>query len=85
MESITIKVHEEMAQQIDALACPNYGTRTEFIRAAIREKIEEEQKKKELIAHFAKYFGKLKPKNKLTDRQVRLIASRQLEKELGLK
>ncbi len=40
MESITIKVDESMARSIEKAMKPHYATKTEFIREAIREKIE---------------------------------------------
>ena len=39
LESITIKVPKEMAKEIDEILTPYYGTRTEFIREAIRDKL----------------------------------------------
>ena len=44
MESITIKVHDEMAEEIDKSIKPYYGTKTEFIREAIREKLKKLKK-----------------------------------------
>jgi len=83
MESITIKVHKEMAREIDALAYPDFGTRTEFVREAIREKIETMRKDK-VLGDLAKYFGKLKPKDNLTDEQVREIVGKEILKKHGL-
>ena len=40
MESITIKVSTQMAKEIEKAMKPNYSTKTEFIRAALREKLE---------------------------------------------
>jgi predicted transcriptional regulator len=41
MESITIKVENEFAREIDRAMRPHYSTKTEFIREAIRDKIKE--------------------------------------------
>ena len=40
MESITIKVDKGMAKAIEQCMKPLYATKTEFIRAAIREQIQ---------------------------------------------
>ncbi len=39
MESITIKVEESFAKEIEKAMKPNYSTKTEFIREAIRDKL----------------------------------------------
>lgn len=39
MESITIKVEENFAKEIEKAMKPNYSTKTEFIREAIRDKL----------------------------------------------
>jgi len=39
MDSITIKVEDEFAEEIDKAMKPYYSTKTEFIREAIRDKI----------------------------------------------
>ena len=83
MESITIKVQEEMALEIDSSLIPNYGTRTDFIRDAIREKIENERKQR-LLRIFEKNFGKLKSKTKLSDRQIRKNVGEEIAKQLGV-
>lgn len=50
MESITIKVHKDMARKIDKAVKKDYSTKTEFIRAAIREKIKQIENDKVLKA-----------------------------------
>jgi metal-responsive CopG/Arc/MetJ family transcriptional regulator len=62
MESITIKVTERMAEEIESFINPDYGTKTEFIREAIRNKIKEARKEKALN-ELKNYFGKSKTKN----------------------
>jgi metal-responsive CopG/Arc/MetJ family transcriptional regulator len=39
MQSITIKVEDAFAKEIDLALNPDYSTKTEFIREAIRDKI----------------------------------------------
>lgn len=60
MEAISMKLDENMLHRIDeTLSENNYSTRTEFIRDAIREKLEE-LKKEKIIAEFIKFKGKSK-------------------------
>lgn len=47
MEIITIKMEQELLKEIDSSLKENlYSTRTEFIRAAIREKVKQLEKEK---------------------------------------
>jgi metal-responsive CopG/Arc/MetJ family transcriptional regulator len=39
MESITIKVEDDFAREIDKAMRPYYSTKTEFIREALRDKV----------------------------------------------
>lgn len=59
MESITIKVDDAFAREIDAAMKPDYTTKTEFIREAIRDKVKELKEDKALIM-LKKYFGAAK-------------------------
>ena len=59
MESITIKVDPQMAKAIEKAMKPLYSTKTEFIREAIRDKIEE-QRKNELKQILKENFGRFK-------------------------
>lgn len=61
MESITIKVNEEMAKSIEKAMKPNYATKTEFIRSAVRDKLEEWEKK-QIIKELKKLQGSAKQK-----------------------
>ena len=61
MESITIKVEKELSQEIEKAMKPDYTTKTEFIREAIRDKIKRIRKEK-AIDELKKYFGKSKVK-----------------------
>ena len=49
MESITIKVEENLAREIDKAMVPDYSTKTEFIMEAIREKLNKIRKEKALL------------------------------------
>ncbi|MEK6959646.1 MAG: ribbon-helix-helix domain-containing protein [Nanoarchaeota archaeon] len=67
METICIKLDEELVGSIDrSVKDHNFGTRTEFIRAAIREKLES-MTREELINHFLGFHGK--SKKKLSDEE----------------
>jgi Arc/MetJ-type ribon-helix-helix transcriptional regulator len=49
MESITIKLPKEMVKEIDKAVNGNYGTKSEFVRDALRNKLEEERKKRLMV------------------------------------
>ena len=60
MESISLKLDENMLSNIDGTVKKhNFSTRTEFIRAAIRDKLDE-LNRDELIAEFLRFKGKAK-------------------------
>ncbi|MFH1917424.1 MAG: ribbon-helix-helix domain-containing protein [Nanoarchaeota archaeon] len=83
MESITIKVDEKMAREIEKAMDPLYATKTEFIREAIRGRIEEIQKQRAL-ALLRKNFGAAKTKTPLEDdEKIREEAGRELAKKYG--
>jgi Arc/MetJ-type ribon-helix-helix transcriptional regulator len=54
MESLTIKLPEAMVKKIDAAVNGSYGTKSEFVREAIRDKLEEDRKNR--LLRFAKEF-----------------------------
>jgi Arc/MetJ-type ribon-helix-helix transcriptional regulator len=56
MESITIKLPRAMAKEIDKAVNTNFGTKSEFVREAIRDKLEEERAKR-LLSSAKKYHG----------------------------
>ena len=84
MQAISLKLDENMLKNIDnALKDNNYSTRTEFIRDAIRKRLED-MNKEDLIQEFLKFRGKAKKKttreeNKKTAESVLL----QIAKERG--
>ncbi|MCX6709137.1 MAG: ribbon-helix-helix domain-containing protein [Candidatus Woesearchaeota archaeon] len=84
MESITIKVNDEMAAEIEKAMHPNYTTKTEFIRDALRLKLEE-IKKTESWKELHQFLGK--SKRKTTDEelhQAREEVFQKMMKERGL-
>jgi len=84
MEAITLKLDETMLANVDkSLKQHNYSTRTEFIRDAIRAKLEG-LKKEELIAEFMKYRGKAKKKTTYAEnRKTREKVFKEYVKERG--
>ncbi|MGV8141833.1 MAG: ribbon-helix-helix domain-containing protein [Candidatus Woesearchaeota archaeon] len=86
MENVLLKLDKGMLEQIDSIVKGrNYGTRTEFIRASIREKMEDIEKE-EHIKQVLALKGIIKGR-KITDeelRQVRLEVSKEYMKEWGL-
>lgn len=83
METISLKLEGEMLKNIDdGLKKHNFGTRTEFIRSAIREKLEV-LSRDEMIKEFMKFRGKAK--NKVSDKrlsEIREEVSKELQEEL---
>jgi metal-responsive CopG/Arc/MetJ family transcriptional regulator len=60
METISLKLDETMLHNVDkTLQKHNFSTRTEFIRDAIREKLEE-LSREDLMATFLRLKGKAK-------------------------
>jgi len=86
METISLKLDENMLKNVDnKLKKHNYSTRTEFIRDAIRDKLEG-LTRDELINRFmTTKFKPKKGKGKPDWEQVREQASKELAKEMGWK
>lgn len=62
MEMVSMKLDTEMLSAVDkSLQKFHYSTRTEFFRAAIREKLDE-LRRQELAEEFMKYRGKVSKK-----------------------
>jgi len=82
METISLKMEETMVSNIDhCLKGHNFGTRTEFIRSAIREKLGELQKD-DLMKQFLSLNGKAKKTTTDTERkQIREQVFEELLKE----
>jgi len=84
MESITIKVEENLAKEIDNAMKPYYSTKTEFIREAIREKLIA-LRKEQAIEELKKHFGKAKTKTSYKEeRKIRESVGKQFAKKFGV-
>lgn len=84
MESITIKVDDQLAKEIDLAMKPDYSTKTEFIREALREKLKEIRKEK-AIDELRKYFGAAKTKTSYKEeREIREKVGKELAKKFGV-
>ncbi len=85
MESITIKVEKELSKEIEKAMKPDYTTKTEFIREAIRDKIKQIRKEK-AIDELKKYFGKAKVKTTYDEeRRIREEVGKSFAKKFGIK
>ena len=85
MESITIKVEDDFAREIDKAMRPYYSTKTEFIREALRDKIKE-MKKEKAIEKLKKYFGKAKTKTTYEEeRKIREDVGKKFAAKFGIK
>ncbi len=83
MESITIKVSDDMAAEIEKAMKPHYSTKTEFVREAMRDKIKQIQSDRFLQA-LKKFQGAAK--RHISDEEFernREIAYKNLAKERG--
>ena len=85
MESITIKVEDNLAKEIGKAMKPFYSTKTEFIREAIREKLVA-LRKEQSIEELKKHFGKAKTKTSYKEeREIRERVGKQLAKKFGIR
>ncbi len=85
MEIISIRFQEGVLKKMDkALKENNFNSRTEFIREAVRDKLEG-LSREELINEFMKLKGKFKPKTNKTDRQIREEVGKEWYDELKMK
>lgn len=84
MEMVSLKLDENMLKTMDkSLRKHNFSTRTEFIRDAIREKLEE-LNREELMNEFLKFKGKAKKSvSDATLKKIREDVFEQLAKEKG--
>lgn len=84
MEAISLKLDENLLSNMDAnLKKHNYSTRTEFIRTAIRDKLEE-LSRDDLIKEFMKFKGKAPRKTSDEERtKTREKVFLQMAKEKG--
>lgn len=84
MENISLKLESEFLKEIEKIMLKNrYMTKTEFIREAIRDKINELEKRESLIK-LRKIYGA--SKRKTSDKELhkaREKAFKELEEELN--
>ena len=79
MEIVSIRFQEDILKRIDEnLALHNYNSRTEFIRDAVRDKLNS-MNKDELIDEFLKFRGSAKAKTSFEQNQE---TKRNVSKEL---
>lgn len=84
MESITIKVEDDLAKEIGKAMKPDYSTKTEFIREAIRDKLKKIRKEKTLD-ELKEYFGKAKTKTTYKEeREIREKVGKEFAKKFGI-
>lgn len=86
MESVTIKIERSLSDRIDkSMRVKGYSTKTEFIREAIRDKLEMDEKNM-LIKELISFKGKASIKTKdIQNKKVREEAAKELARELGIK
>jgi metal-responsive CopG/Arc/MetJ family transcriptional regulator len=86
LEVISLKLDEGMLKQIDAVVkTHNYGTRTEFIRSTLREKMTQLEKDL-LIKQILALKGSVKKHTSDAElRKIRKQVSEELLKEYNLK
>ena len=69
METVSVKFQEDVLEKVDSnIASHNFNSRTEFIREAVRDKLEE-LGREDLINEFLKMRGKAK--TKISDEQLK--------------
>ncbi|MBU2637417.1 MAG: ribbon-helix-helix domain-containing protein [Nanoarchaeota archaeon] len=86
MEAICVKLDKGIVKEINTIAKEfHYSTRTDFIREAIRSKIEELQKKRAL-KNLEKYFGASKLKTTDNEHErIRDEVAKEYAKKFGVK
>ena len=84
MESITIKVEDNLAREMDNVIKRDYATKTEFIREAIRDKLKD-IRKESVIDELREFFGKAKSKTSYKeDRKIREKVGNEFAKKFGI-
>ena len=83
MEAVTVKFQEEVLDRIDrTIDEHNFNSRTEFIREAVRDKIENLSRDR-LVNEFLRFRGKASKKTTSIDNEnTRKIVSKELMEEL---
>lgn len=84
METVTIRVEDDLNKEMGKAMKPDYSTKTEFIREAIRDKIKKIRKEK-AIDELKKYFGKAKTKTSYKEeREIREEVGKKFAKKFGI-
>lgn len=85
METVTFKVDTAFARAMNKAMKPLYSTKTEFIRAAIREKIEREEQKAVALREAARGFGTASRKTSDAElRRIRIDAGKEYARKHGV-
>lgn len=84
MEIVSVKFQEDILRKVDdAISGHNFNSRTEFIREAVRDKLED-LSREDLIKEFMKFRGKAKKKTTYEEnRKTREKAFLEMAKEKG--
>lgn len=83
MEVVTVKFQENVLKKMDdSISGHNFNYRTEFIREAVRDKLDELDRE-ELINDFLKFKGKAKKRTTYAEnRKTKELVSKELMAEL---
>lgn len=83
METICIKIEDKLLGRMNKdMEETGYSTKTEFIREAIRKKLEEDERER-LIKEFLKFKGRAKKQTTYEEnRKTKKIVSKELMQEL---
>lgn len=88
METISVRFEEDFVQDIEEVMKQNrYATKTEFIREAIRDKMNQLEKQKALLRLEQAYGAGTKKGRKITDQDIHQAgeeAVKELAKDLGV-
>ncbi len=85
MNTVTFKLQEDIVTKIDSmLGHLNFSNRTEFIRDAIRAKLNEAEKE-QILRKLALFKGSLKGKSRMSDKEAGDLASAEIAKKFGIK
>lgn len=84
MNTVTFKLQKDIVQKIDnMLSHLHFNNRTEFIRDAIRAKLNEAEKD-EVLRKLAEFKGSLKGKSMMSDKTAADLASAEIAKKFGI-
>jgi metal-responsive CopG/Arc/MetJ family transcriptional regulator len=83
MENVSVKFNEDVLKKVDeSISEHNFNSRTEFIRDAVRDKLDE-LSKVDLMKEFLKFRGKAKKKTTYAEnRKTKEEVSKKLMDEL---